>query len=261
MKSRTGYREAFSFLLRLCRPMGREQKIYWLGCLFESLEMLNTLMIPFVFQQMIQIVSGAGENGAGNMGIVLLLLAAVLLITPLISLGSYLHQKSATHGKNNMRTLLFSHIQRLPVAELQKRDMGETVTLLGSDVDKAYGLLHGIGMPSCCQFLLIFPVTAVILLCYCPPVAVLAVPVSLATVCISAVFNPRVSRLGQEAQKEMGASAGPLIELIQGYPVVRMFAGYARLTERFTEICRSIFRKRVHYRTINGIVDGFLNFF
>ena len=261
MKKKIGYREAFSFLIRLCRPMGKEQRTFWFGSLLEALEMLNTLLIPFVFQQMIQLVSGAGEGGAGGMAGILFLLAVVLFITPFISLGSYLNHRTAIRGKNNMRLLLFSHMQRLSVTEIQKRDTGEALTLLSSDVDRAYGLLQGFGIRACCQFLVAFPITAAILIYYCPPVAALAIPVSLATIWISAVFNPKVSRLGQEAQKEMGASAGPLIELIQGYQAVRMFSGYQRMLERFTEICRRIFRKRVHYRTINGIVDGFLNFF
>lgn len=260
-KKKIGYREAFSFLIRLCQPMGKERRTFWFGSLLESLEMLNTLLIPFVFQQMIQLVSGAGDGGAGGMAGILFLLAAVLFITPFISLGSYLHHRTAIRGKNNMRLLLFSHMQRLPVSELQRRDTGEYLTLLGNDVDRAYGLLQGFGIRTCCQFLVAFPITAAILICYCPPVAVFAIPVSLAAIWISAVFNPKVSRLGQEAQKEMGASAGPLIELIQGYQSVRMFSGYMRLLERFTEICKRIFRKRVHYRTMNGIVDGFLNFF
>ena len=62
MKKKIGYREAFSFLIRLCRPMGKEQRTFWFGSLLEALEMLNTLLIPFVFQQMIQLVSGAGEG-------------------------------------------------------------------------------------------------------------------------------------------------------------------------------------------------------
>ena len=261
MKQKVGFGETIVFLHRICSAMGKKQKVYWLGSFLGAMEILNTILIPFVFQKMIQMVSDPGSSSFKDIMMVILLLGAVLFVTPVISLGSYLQHESVIVGKNIIRKRLFAHVQRLPVTDIQKRDTGEYMVLLSSDVDRAYGLLQGHGMRSCYQFLVVLPVTAGILLYYSPYVAAAAIPVSLAAIWFSAIFNPRVSRLGKEALKEMGASAGPLTELVCGSSMVRIFSGYPWILQKFSQICRRIFRKRVYYRTMNGIVDAFLNFF
>ena len=241
MKQKVGFGETIGFLHRICSAMGKKQKVYWLGSFLGAMEILNTILIPFVFQKMIQMVSDPGSSSFKDIMMVILLLGAVLFVTPVISLGSYLQHESVIVGKNIIRKRLFAHVQRLPVTDIQKRDTGEYMVLLSSDVDRAYGLLQGHGMRSCYQFLVVLPVTAGILLYYSPYVAAAAIPVSLAAIWFSAIFNPRVSRLGKEALKEMGASAGPLTELVCGSSMVRIFSGYPWILQKFSQICRSVF--------------------
>ena len=261
LNSKVGYREAVRMIWMLCATMGKERKSYFVGSLLASLEIINTLLFPFVFQKMVQMVTNVDVNISSNIVAVMIMLAVVLFVIPVVCFGNFIRQRSYIHGKNNMRKKLFSHMQRLSVSEIGKRTTGEYITILSSDVDRAYGLLQGYGIRSLMQFLVIFPVTAGILFWFCPEIAVIAVLFSCFSIWISSVFNPKVSKLGQKAQKQMGTSAEHLMEMVFSFSIVRIFAAYYWLLEKFTGTCLEIFKSRVRYRTLNGIVDGFLNFF
>lgn len=259
MSNKIRNKEAFSLMKNLSIFMGKERKTYLFGSVLSSFEIINTMIFPFIFQKMIQVVSGDGKQS--EIAVMMGLLLVVLCITPIICYGSFIRQKSFIHGKNNMRKNLFFHIQNLSIAQTQGKNTGEYITILSNDVTKAYGILQGFGIKSIFQGIVVFPITAGILFYHSWEIALIAILFSVFCIGISSIFNPKVSKLGQEAQQKMGSTADHLLELVSGFAMVRIFGVYERLLKKFTSTCREIFSKRIKFRTLNGIVDAFLNFF
>ena len=259
--SKVGFLEGTGLILRLSRFMAHERKSYLTGKLLAALEMVNTLIFPYIFQKMVKIVADPGLNLQRELAVMLGLLLIVILLTPLICFGTLLAEKSVIHGDARLQKAVFAHIQRLSAETRRQNRAGDYLTVLGSDASNSFGIFSSWGIQLVSQFAIVFPVSSVILFYYSWPVAVIAIVFSISCIAVSAIFNPRVSALSQEARREMGTTANHLMELLAGFATARIFAAYGRLLERFTETCKTIFRKRVHYRTLNGIVDAFLNFF
>ncbi len=254
-------KEGFKLILKLSKFMGKDNKVYLLGKLLATLEIINLIIFPYIFQQMITIVTDASLDIKSEIIRMFGLLLTIVLLTPIICYGTFISQKSYIRGSANLKKVIFSHIQNLDTEKTGNKRIGDYLTVLSSDAGNSFRVFVSFGIKSVFQFLIVFPITAVILLYNSWQIALVAIVFSFACIAISSIFNPKVSKLSMEAKQEMGTTANHLIELVSGFSVIRMFATYEKQLASFITTCKTIFSKRVKYRTLNGIVDSFLNFF
>lgn len=229
MSKRIKIKEYYTIIIRLSRFMEKNRTRYFLGKILASLEIMNVIIFPFIFKNLIAIVSGSVSNLNKTILSMTGLLISVLILTPIICFGAYISQKACIHGKVNLKKEAISHMQNMNISKLGNKRIGDYITILSSDVENCMGIFSSYGIKSVFQFIVILPVTLVILFYYSWQIALIAILFSFMCIQISAVFNPKVNVLAQDAKREMGNTANALIELISGYAVVRMFACYDRL--------------------------------
>lgn len=261
MANKINNKEGFKLILKLSEFMGKDSKVYLFGKVLATLEMINAIIFPYIFQKMITIVTDIGIDINYEITIMVGLLLAVVPLTPIICYGTFISQKAYIRGSANLKKVIFSHIQNLDTEKTGNKKIGDYLTVLSNDAVNSFRVFASFGIKSVFQFMIVFPITAIILLYNSWQIAIIAIVFSFACIGISSIFNPKVSKLSMEAQREMGTTANYLIELVSGFSMIRMFAAYEKQLATFVTTCKTIFSKRVKYRTLNGIVDSFLNFF
>jgi len=130
-------------LLRVVSYLREHKKSYITGMAFSSIELFIAFITPYLYKQLIYIVTNDTQNAA--MRTVIILFALLIILTPFAAYGYYLKQRAATHCAANLRNDLLNHILRLPPAKLLQgeRATGDYIQRLSGDVTAATGFLQG----------------------------------------------------------------------------------------------------------------------
>lgn len=256
---RAGFLESARLMARVFHFMDGHLAGYFLGGTLATFQIAGSYVIPYILEQITAIV--AQNRHRGDIFTVLVLVTLLLALTPVICLGNYLQRSNAARGSGAMREAMFSHIQRLPVSESMEYHTGDFITLMTSDVQRASGLFTSFSITSLFRFAVMFPLALVTVWLRDWRIALFGLGTSCVTIGISTLCNPKVRALSRQAQQLAADSATSLLELTHGAYVVRAFCLGARLLEKYRRICRRIFRLRVYYRFLNGVVDAFLLLF
>ncbi len=259
MAKTEGFRALARVFFRICGYLGVKRGRYIAGGLVASLEMAQSLIMPYLYEQLVNVVTSGGEGGAVNA--VLILLGALLLLTPLICWGTYNQLTAAAYATGELRKSLFAHIQKLPVSSAMEMKTGAYVTLMTSDTARAGGSLAGFAITSLFRFCVMFTASAVILFLRDWRMAVLSVAFSGVALWASVTLNPRGRKYDRQAQEFAAGTASFLIETVKGLPVIRVFLLKERFSARYRELCRGIQQRRIKYRAINGMIDGLIYLF
>lgn len=231
----------------------RRKTLYILASLAAALEMVISLIIPSLYQEITKMVeSGIGRNLVVE---VALKFAGLFLLTPLICWGNYIQHKCAYIAQGRLRSRVFDHVQHQSIPALSDQRLGEYVTLMTSDVDRAAGLLQNHAFQELFRFIVLF-VGALVLLLSNIWVTLITLSFGILSFFCAVKMNPMVRNLGREAQEYAGSSASFLLDLMRGMPLVRVFHMYERLKAQYRVICLGILERRVKYRTFVGIIDG-----
>lgn len=259
MSDRIGFVSGFRLLKRTFVYMRGCQTHYLWGTALNACELGMVFAAPVLNRKLLEMVSG---NAAGDaLNTVLWLFGVLLLAIPAVTVGSYWRQLGALQAGNNLRKAVFRHLSRLSMDTLARLKTGDLLTRLSSDADRAGAVFGSYGIVSLLRFVVVFPISLGMLLAVSPPLAGLAIVYGIATLTLSMLLNPYVKRLEQQARAQVSESANHLLEALRGMPIVRVFLMRAMLSERYRRVCERILRKRVRFRTMNGISYGIIDFF
>jgi ABC-type multidrug transport system fused ATPase/permease subunit len=258
MFKKMSFSDQFYVIKRVYDFLEREKKRYILGGFFASFEIIQTLLMPVIYEQLVILVSAEASSSIHK---VLLLLALLFFLAPIICLGAYWQMTAAVYATGKMRTTVFAHIQKLPVSTILEQKTGEYITILTNDVDRAAQMLRGFAITSLFRFTVLFVFSTTMLFARDWRIGFLSFIMSVATFFISIKLNPLVRSLDRYAQEQAAHSTSFLIETIKAMPIVRVFTLHDRFTKIYESMCNVIKQKRTHYRTINGLVSGLLYFF
>lgn len=138
---------------------------------------------------------------------------------------------------------------------------GDYITRLSDDAARTTGIFNAHYFNHFVRFLVVFPVTLVLLIVNDWRIALAGVVYGTINLILSLYLNPLTKRMEGEAKTEVVRSASFLIEALRGIPVVRVFTLHAVLAEKYETICKRIREKRIKFRTVNGITYGVVDFF
>ena len=239
--------------------MGPARKRYLLGLALGAFELAILFSMPYINQELIDIVTGASQGDI--MATLFWMLAVFLLFVPPVVYGKYLQAISAAQGTVRLRKLLFGHILHMPNGAMARYKTGDYITRLTSDAEGAMAVFNTFLVVNLIRFAVIFPITLVMLLMGDWHIAVAGVLYSGINMGLSLYLNPLAKRLERGAKEEIAGSASFLIEALRSIPVIRVFALQAALAGRYRAACGVIREKRMKSQTVMGITYGTVDFF
>ncbi|WP_304975655.1 ABC transporter ATP-binding protein [uncultured Acetatifactor sp.] len=249
----------FALYYRSFFYMGPARKRYLLGLALGAFELAILFSMPYINQELIDIVTGASQGDI--MATLFWMLAVFLLFVPPVVYGKYLQAISAAQGTVRLRKLLFGHILHMPNGAMARYKTGDYITRLTSDAEGAMAVFNTFLVVNLIRFAVIFPITLVMLLMGDWHIAVAGVLYSGINMGLSLYLNPLAKRLERGAKEEIAGSASFLIEALRSIPVIRVFALQAALAGRYRAACGVIREKRMKSQTVMGITYGTVDFF
>jgi len=245
MKSAKLFLRSFTFL-------GSSKKRFLLGWLLSCAEFAIAFITPFMYRQLVLIVTE--NNNSQGVQIVIALFIAVLLLTPIVCIGSYLRFTAAAVGAGNMQKQLVSHIQRMSVQKTIDSKKGDYVNRLSNDAQSAARIFQGYSLVNLFQFLVYFSVSFIILASINIVLLGISVFFSVMSFIAAVKLNPKARALEGEARNYTSHSASHLVEAFRCMPVIRVFLLKGQIAERYYQACRVIMQKRISFRTLLGVV-------
>lgn len=249
----------FALYYRSFFYMGPARKRYLLGLALGAFELAILFSMPYINQELIDIVTGASQGDI--MATLFWMLAVFLLFVPPVVYGKYLQAISTAQGTVRLRKLLFGHILHMPNGAMARYKIGDYITRLTSDAEGAMAVFNTFLVVNLIRFAVIFPITLVMLLLGDWHIAVAGVLYSGINMGLSLYLNPLAKRLERGAKEEIARSASFLIEALRSIPVIRVFALQAALAGRYRAACGVIREKRMKSQTVMGITYGTVDFF
>ena len=230
-----------------------------LGGFLASLELAYTYAIPFLLERAAspEILTGGWETLAP----LLALLAGLLLLTPLVTYGSYLQRTTANHGIGALREALFDHLMRMPMEQAEALKAGDAITLMNSDVEQAGGLFKSYALLNLFRFALLFPLSFGAVITHNAPMAFGALALCALCLAFTLALNPAIRRLKRRGQEILTDVASSLLGLHRGMVVARVFGMGSALLAEYLRVCRALSRVRVRAHVISGLIGMVLQLF
>lgn len=238
---------------------GKARKTYIFGAIFAAFELALLFTTPYINQELIDIVTG--EKDGNIVATLAILLLVFLLFVPPVVYGKYMQITATAKGTAELREKLFHHILKMPYSRVTQYKSGDYITRLSDDAARTTGIFNAHYFNHFVRFLVVFPVTLVLLIVNDWRIALAGVVYGTINLILSLYLNPLTKRMEGEAKTEVVRSASFLIEALRGIPVVRVFTLHAVLAEKYETICKRIREKRIKFRTVNGITYGVVDFF
>ena len=238
---------------------GKARKTYIFGAIFAAFELALLFTTPYINQELIDIVTG--EKDGNIVATLAILLLVFLLFVPPVVYGKYMQITATAKGTAELREKLFHHILKMPYSRVTQYKSGDYITRLSDDAARTTGIFNAHYFNHFVRFLVVFPVTLVLLIVNDWRIALAGVVYGTINLILSLYLNPLTKRMEGEAKTEVVRSASILIEALRGIPVVRVFTLHAVLAEKYETICKRIREKRIKFRTVNGITYGVVDFF
>lgn len=236
-----------------------EKRKYVWGVLLGSFEMVLTLVLPYINKYMIEVST---QEITDRMIInILAVMAAFILLAPIVMIGKYFQNVAAQKAAASLQIAVFEHTCRAKSEAFFKYTSGEYLVRLSSDTEKAVSLFSSYGMTCLIRFVIILAAATIMLLVHDWRLAVIGFVYSLLSFSCSITLNPYVKKLETEAKEEVDKSASYLVEGMRGIQIVKVFSLYTAIVEKYKAACSVIRKKRILFRSMNGIAYGVVDFF
>ncbi len=194
------------------------------------------LVPPLVVRRVIDhhLTAGSAE---GLLPLALLYLAATAA-TEAVSFGyAYLTAVAAQSALHGLRTRLFGHLQRLPLAYHDRTPLGDAISRCTADVE-AVDTLFSAGVTKVLGDLLRLATAAAAMVALSPPLAVVAAVAVPPLVWVTNVFRRGVSDAERANRRAVGQLNTHLQETLGGVEVLRAFAREEAFVHRFRRALR-----------------------
>jgi ABC-type multidrug transport system fused ATPase/permease subunit len=246
------FNKSFSFL-------GAARKRYVLGVAMGSLELALLFATPYIYQILIDIVTG--ERDGNIMTTLVAMLMLFVLFVPLVVVGKYWQATATATGTANLRKAMFRHIAELPYETITRYKTGDYITRLTDDVNRTTNIFNSFSIVNLIRFAVVFSVTLTLLLINDWRIAVAGILYGAVNLVLSLRLNPYAKFLERDAKLEVVNSTSFLVEALRGLPIIRVFFLQSTISERYRRSCEVIREKRIKYRTVIGITYGVVDFF
>ncbi|WDU79932.1 ABC transporter ATP-binding protein [Lysinibacillus sp. G01H] len=247
-----------STLLRLWKIVDEQRALLIVVLLLVMISSILALVGPYVIGQMIDHYVMHGKLSGLGKGIGLLIGIYVLLAVSLF-LQNYWMIGIAQQTIYRLRTSVFTHFQRLPVAFFDRRQHGELMSRMTNDIEAVSSTLNS-------SFIQVFSSvltlggTVIIMLSLSPLLTVLTMIIIPMMFWAMRWITRRTAPLFKEQQAAIGALNGMIEETISGQRIVKAFSQEERMKTEFREKSLRLKRTGFWAQTYSGYIPKVMNF-
>lgn len=222
-----------STLLRLWKIVDEQRALLVVVLLLVMTSSILALVGPYVIGRMIDHYVMHGELAGLGKGIVLLMGIYMLLAVSLF-LQNYWMIGIAQQTIYRLRTSVFGHFQRLPIAFFDRRQHGELMSRMTNDIEAVSSTLNS-------SFIQVFSSvltlggTIIIMLSLSPLLTILTMTIIPFMFWAMRWITRRTAPLFKEQQAAIGALNGMIEETISGQRIVKAFSQEERMKIEFQE--------------------------
>ena len=194
---------------------------------------------PLVFKRLID--TGIPERDFGHINVLVLLAVGLALGETALRLGNrFLSSRIGEGLIYDMRTALYDHVQRMPIAFFTRTQTGQLMSRLNTDVVGAQGTVTTLATVTSNVFLLAATVSAMLFLNWqVTACALLIVP---GIVVVDRLLSPRMVSMSRERMQLNGDMGATMTERfnVSGALLVKLFGRRRHEVEQFSDKARAV---------------------
>ncbi|UOQ45118.1 ABC transporter ATP-binding protein/permease [Halobacillus salinarum] len=222
-----------STLKRIWTYMASEKKLFFIVLGFIIASSGLSLLAPYILGLTVDKV--IADPAADTLGKMLTFLFGIYFFQAVcLWLQNYWMISIAQNTVFDMRSHLFSHLQKLPILFFQENQQGELMSRLTNDVDNVSRTLNNAVIQFVTSVLTITG-TIVIMLWLSPLLTLLTLTIVPGMYFGMKWITKRTGRYFKEQQKNLGVVNGYVEEMFSGQTIVSMFSREERVMEDFEE--------------------------
>ncbi|MFA1739985.1 ABC transporter ATP-binding protein [Lysinibacillus fusiformis] len=247
-----------STLLRLWKIVDEQRALLIVVLVLVMTSSILALIGPYVIGQMIDHYVMHGKLVGLGKGIVLLI-GIYLLLAVSLFLQNYWMIGIAQQTIYRLRTNVFDHFQRLPIAFFDRRQHGELMSRMTNDIEAVSSTLNS-------SFIQVFSSvltlggTIIIMLSLSPLLTILTMTIIPIMFWAMRWITRRTAPLFKEQQAAIGALNGMIEETISGQRIVKAFSQEERMKAEFQEKSLRLRRTGFWAQTYSGYIPKVMNF-
>ena len=215
-------------------------------------------LIPYLYEQLMELVE-AGAGYGEILGAIGPAFGVLVLLIPLVCLGSWWQKSSANFATANMQRKVFGHTMRLPVSALET-GRADKVIRATANVRSATSMFTGYTMTMVFKFLVYFCGGFLVLLWLDWRYALLGVALSAVMFWAATWLNIRLRALEHKALSADASLGGVLMDLVGNLPVAKLFGLEETLSRKYSDAGEAAYHCRLSYKVMRGTTDGVLDF-
>ena len=215
-------------------------------------------LIPYLYEQLMELVE-AGAGYGEILGAIGPAFGVLVLLMPLVCLGSWWQKSSANFATANMQRKVFGHTMRLPVSALET-DRADKVIRATANVRSATSMFTGYTMTMVFKLLVYFCGGFLVLLWLDWRYALLGVALSAVMFWAATWLNIRLRALEHKALSADASLGGVLMDLVGNLPVAKLFGLEETLSRKYSDAGEAAYHCRLSYKVMRGTTDGVLDF-
>jgi subfamily B ATP-binding cassette protein MsbA len=196
-------------------------------------ESAAALAMPWFGGRLADLVLQGGSAGGEGIRLVLLGMLGVFAAQALMKFaGTYLHDSAADRIVADLMARLYDHLQALPLAYFHRRQHGDTLALLTTDVHVLSGFIGGT-LLGVVPFLLTAAGTIVLMYGIRPDLAVLVAVLIPLFYLLTKVLGRRLRPLSSQLQNEEGRAVAIAEENLGMLPAIKTYTREAQESARY----------------------------
>ncbi len=247
-----------STLLRLWKIVDEQRALLIVVLLLVMISSVLALAGPYLIGQMIDHYVMHGKLSGLGKGIGFLIGIYALLAVSLF-LQNYWMIGIAQQTIYRLRTSVFAHFQRLPIAFFDRRQHGELMSRMTNDIEAVSSTLNS-SFIQVFSSILTLGGTVMIMLSLSPLLTVLTMTIIPLMFWAMRWITRRTAPLFKEQQAALGALNGMIEETISGQRIVKAFSQEERMKTEFREKSLRLRRTGFWAQTYSGYIPKVMNF-
>lgn len=215
------------------------------------------LLGPFMVGRIIDnhIVIGQFDGLGSKIGLLIIIYFGLSIA---MYLQNYWMVGIAQQTVYQLRTNLFTHLQKLPVTFFDKRQHGELMSRLTNDIENVSQTLNTSFIQVFSSVLTLFGTVAVML--YLSPLLTLLTMIIIPIMFVAMRWiTRRTGKLFKEQQQAVGALNGMIEETISGQRIVKAYSQEERIMEEFVEKSDRLRKAGFWAMTYSGFIPKVMN--
>lgn len=245
-------------LLRLWKIVDEQRALLIVVLLLVMISSVLALVGPYLIGKMIDHYVMHGKLSGLGKGIGFLIGIYALLAVSLF-LQNYWMIGIAQQTIYRLRTSVFAHFQRLPIAFFDRRQHGELMSRMTNDIEAVSSTLNS-SFIQVFSSILTLGGTVIIMLSLSPLLTVLTMTIIPLMFWAMRWITRRTAPLFKEQQAAIGALNGMIEETISGQRIVKAFSQEERMKAEFREKSLRLRRTGFWAQTYSGYIPKVMNF-